>query len=219
MTDNRPTVFIVDDDEVIRLSCNAVLQQVGLPTELFASASEFLGRYESSRAGCLLLDIRMPDMSGLDLQKQLIYRGATIPIIFITGVAEVPVAVEALRLGAFHYLQKPIRMESLLDWVRRALAVDATTRANMLERRQAEERFARLTERERKVLEYVVGGLSNKEAAARLHLSTRTVEIHRAGLMKKLGARNTAHLVRMAIEVGLSTDSPSPGGEPAASED
>ena len=214
MTDPRPTVFIVDDDEAIRRSCAAVLEQVGLATELFAAAGDFLSRYEHSRPGCLLLDIRMPDMSGMDLQKQLISRGATIPIIFITGVAEVPVAVEALRLGAFHYLQKPIRMEALLDSVRRALAIDATTRANMLERRQAEERFARLTERERKVLEYVVSGLSNKEAAARLHLSTRTVEIHRAALMKKIGARNTAHLVRMAIEVGFFPDGISPASGP-----
>ena len=210
MTDFRPTVFIVDDDEAIRRSCDAVLQQVGFPTELFASAGEFLARFEPSRPGCLLLDVRMPDMSGMELQRQLICRGATIPIIFITGVAEVPVAVEALRLGAFHYLQKPIRMEALLDCVRRALAVDESTRANLFERRQAEERFARLTERERKVLDFVVSGLSNKEAAARLHLSTRTVEIHRAALMKKLGARNTAHLVRMAIEVGFDPEGAPP---------
>ena len=152
----------------------------------------------------------MPDMSGLELQQELNRRGAVIPVIFATGVAEIPVAVEAMQHGAFDYLQKPISQEDLLDRVRRALAFDATTRASLLERRQAEERFESLTEREREILAMVVSGLSNKEAAARMKLSARTVEIHRASLMRKTGARNTAHLVRMAMELQIRQGIPSP---------
>jgi len=203
MVDPRPTVFIVDDDERMRRSCDAVLRHAELQTELFASAGDFLRRYERSLPGCLLLDIRMPDMSGLEVQKELISRSATIAIVFLTGVAEIPVAVEAMKLGAFHYLQKPVGMEALLESVQRALAFDATTRPSQLERQQAQARLAVLTERERLILSMIASGLPNKEVAARLQLSARTVEIHRAGLMKKIGARSAAHLIRMAIEAGI----------------
>jgi FixJ family two-component response regulator len=210
MNDTPATVFIVDDDEQIRRYCELIVQHAGLPAEQFGSAREFLSRYDPSRPGCLLLDIRMPDMSGLELQQELNRRGAVIPVIFATRVAEIPVAVEAMQHGAFDYLQKPISEDDLLDRVRRALSFDATTRASLLERRQAEERFESLTEREREILAMVVGGLSNKEAAARMKLSARTVEIHRASLMRKTGARNTAHLVRMAMELQIRQGIPSP---------
>jgi FixJ family two-component response regulator len=210
MNDTAATVFIVDDDEQIRRYCELIVQHAGLPCEQFGSAREFLGHYDHSRPGCLLLDIRMPDMSGLELQQELNRRGAVIPVIFATGVAEIPVAVEAMQHGAFDYLQKPISQDDLLDRVRRALSFDATTRASLLERRQAEERFESLTEREREILGMVVSGLSNKEAAARMKLSARTVEIHRASLMRKTGARNTAHLVRMAMELQIRQGIPSP---------
>ena len=210
MNDTAATVFIVDDDEQIRRYCELIVQHAGLPAEQFGSAREFLDHYDHSRPGCLLLDIRMPDMSGLELQQELNRRGAVIPVIFATGVAEIPVAVEAMQHGAFDYLQKPISQDDLLDRVRRALSFDATTRASLLERRQAEERFESLTEREREILGMVVSGLSNKEAAARMKLSARTVEIHRASLMRKTGARNTAHLVRMAMELQIRQGIPSP---------
>jgi two-component system, LuxR family, response regulator FixJ len=210
MNDTPATVFIVDDDEQIRRYCELIVQHAGLPAEQFGSGREFLDHYDHSRPGCLLLDIRMPDMSGLELQQELNRRGAVIPVIFATGVAEIPVAVEAMQHGAFDYLQKPISQDDLLDRVRRALSFDATTRASLLERRQAEERFESLTEREREILAMVVGGLSNKEAAARMKLSARTVEIHRASLMRKTGARNTAHLVRMAMELQIRQGIPSP---------
>jgi two-component system, LuxR family, response regulator FixJ len=200
MADVQPTVFIVDDDELIRHYCDVIIQHAGLPTEQHSSAREFLRRYELARPGCLVLDIRMPDMSGLELQEELNRRGAIIPVIFATGVAEVPVAVGAMLHGAFDYLQKPLRAENLLDRVRRALAFDTSTRASLLERKRTLERFAMLTEREREILSLVIAGLSNKEAALRMRLSARTVEIHRAGLMRKTGARNAAHLVRMAME-------------------
>ena len=210
MNETAATVFIVDDDEQIRRYCELIVQHAGLPSEQFGSAREFLDGYDPARPGCLLLDIRMPDMSGLELQQELNRRGAVIPVIFATGVAEIPVAVEAMQHGAFDYLQKPISQEDLLDRVRRALSFDATTRASLLERRQAEERFESLTEREREILAMVVSGLSNKEAAARMKLSARTVEIHRASLMRKTGARNTAHLVRMAMELQIRQGIPNP---------
>ena len=196
-----PTVFIVDDDVVIRRFCVAVLDHEGLPSQEYTCAREFLEHYDPVRPGCLLLDMRMPGMTGLELQEELNRRGAVIPVIFATGVAEVPIAVEAMLQGAFDYLQKPISPSDLLERVRRALAFDASTRASLLEHRDAQERFAQLSEREREVLTMVMGGLSNKQVAGRMRLSSRTVEIHRASLMKKTGARNAAHLVRMAMEL------------------
>ena len=195
------TVFIVDDDDGVRRYCSAVVEHEGLPWEGFPSAREFLRQYEPSRPGCLLLDMRMPGMTGLELQEELNRRGAVIPVIFATGTAEVPVAVEAMLQGAFDYLQKPISAADLMDRVRRALAFDASIRACLVERHAAEQRFAQLSEREREILAMLMAGLSNKQVAARLNLSARTVEIHRASLMKKTGARNAAHLVRMAMEL------------------
>jgi FixJ family two-component response regulator len=208
MADPQPTVFIVDDDELVRHSCEALAKHAGLPSEQFSSGQDFLDAYDPARPGCLILDVRMPDMSGLELQQELNRRGAVIPVIFITGVAEVPEAVEAMQHGAFDFLQKPISPEGLLDRLRRALAFDDTTRATLTERRRVQARFDTLTDREREILSLVLEGLSNKEAAARMRLSARTVEIHRASLLRKIGARNTAHLVRMAMEIR------GPGSEP-----
>jgi FixJ family two-component response regulator len=208
MAELQPTVFIVDDDELIRQSCEALARHAGLPSEQYSSGHEFLDAYDPARPGCLVLDVRMPDMSGLELQQELNRRGAVIPVIFITGVAEVPEAVEAMQHGAFDFLQKPVGPEALLERVRRALAFDATTRATLTERRRVQARFDSLTDREREILSLVLEGLSNKEAAAQMKLSARTVEIHRASLLRKVGARNTAHLVRMAMEMRT------PGVEP-----
>ncbi len=200
MGDVQPTVFIVDDDEQIRRSCEALARHAGLPSEQYSSGHAFLDAYDPARPGCLILDVRMPDMSGLQLQQELIRRGAVIPVIFITGVAEVPEAVEAMQHGAFDFLQKPVSADDLLDRMRRALAFDTATRATLMERRKVQARFDSLTDREREILSLVLEGLSNKEAAARMKLSARTVEIHRASLLRKVGARNTAHLVRIAME-------------------
>ncbi len=208
MDDIHPTVFIVDDDEQIRRSCEVLVRHAGLRSEQFSSGREFLDAYDPARPGCLVLDVRMPDMSGLQLQQELNRRGAVIPVIFITGVAEVPEAVEAMQHGAFDFLQKPIGAQALLERLRRALAFDAVTRASLLERRKMQVRFDSLTDREREILSLVLEGLSNKEAAVRMKLSARTVEIHRASLLRKVGARNTAHLVRMAMELRA------PGTEP-----
>jgi FixJ family two-component response regulator len=203
MADRQPTVFIVDDDDQIRRSCEMLIRAAGLPTEQYSSAGEFLAHYELTWPGCLLLDVRMPEMSGLQLQRELIRRGAAIPVIFITGVAEVSEAVEAMQHGAFDLLQKPIDTAELLDRVRRALDMDAAMRSSLRERRRLEDRFGLLSDREQEILGMVLEGLSNKEAAARMRLSSRTVEIHRASLMRKTGARNTADLVRMAMALQL----------------
>lgn len=200
-----PTVFIVDDDLLTRSSYEAVLHHTGIHCELFRSAQEFLQQYEPRRPGCLLLDIQMPEMTGLELQGELNRRGALIPIIFITGFAEIPLAVDAMSQGAFDYLQKPVDKNHLLDRVRRALAKDAALRARLRERDQTAALFWNLTERERKVLTLVMDGLSNKQAAGHLRLSARTVELHRASILKKTGARNTAHLVRLATELQVRT--------------
>jgi FixJ family two-component response regulator len=206
MVDPRPTVFIVDDEEQMRRYCDAILQHAGLPTEKYSSAGQFLSRYEHARPGCLLLDMRMPEMSGLELQEELNRRGATIPVIFVTGVSEVPAAVQAMRYGAFDYLTKPISREDLLPRVHRALDFDATIRESLSERSQAGKLFESLTTREREILYMIMGGFSSKEAAKRMQLSPRTVELHRASLLKKTGVRNTAHLVRMAMELNIRSD-------------
>ncbi len=203
MSDRQPTVFIVDHDEPGRLSCEAAIRRAGLPTQMYPSAREFLAEYEVSWPGCLLLALRMPDMSGLQAQQELNRRGALIPVIFVAGAAEVADAVQAMRRGAFDFLQKPVGPEVLLGYVRRALQSDAMLRASLGERLAMEERFASLSDREREILGLVLEGLSNKEAAARMRLSSRTVEIHRASLMKKTGARTTADLVKMAMELQL----------------
>jgi two-component system, LuxR family, response regulator FixJ len=203
MSEPQPTVFIVDDEDHIRRYCDAILRHACLPTELHSSASEFLSRYDHERPGCMILDVRMPVMSGLELQEELNRRGATIPVIFVTGISEAPVAVEAMRHGAFDYLVKPVSREDLLNRVHRALDFDAAIRASLVQRSQAGELFDTLTEREREILYMIMGGFSNKEAARRLQLSPRTVEIHRASLLKKTQVRNTAHLVRMAMELNI----------------
>lgn len=199
MGDRQPTVFIVDDGERIRCGCDPAVRQAGFPTEQYASAHEFLAHYDPLWPGCLLLDVRMPDMGGLQLQQELNRRGAVIPVIFVAGVAEVAEAVEAMQHGAFDFLAKPVHANGLLDRIRRALELDAATRESLRERRAVERRFASLSDREREILGMVLEGFSNKEAAARMRLSSRTVEIHRASLMRKTGARNTADLVRMAL--------------------
>jgi two-component system, LuxR family, response regulator FixJ len=208
MGDRQPTVFIVDADEQVRCGSDVVVRQAGLPTEQHAFAREFLAHYDPSWPGCLLLDVRIPHMGGLQLQQELNRLGAVIPVIFVAGVAEVAQAVEAMQHGAFDFLQKPVHADELLDRVRRALELDAATRASLRERRAVERRFASLSDREREILGMVLEGFSNKEAAARMRLSSRTVEIHRASLMRKTGARNTADLVRMALALQLRRSSP-----------
>src|SRR3569833_872824 len=162
---STPTVFIVDDEPVTLRFFETVLQHEGFACEQFHSAREFLEQYAPHRPGCLLLDIQMPGMTGLELQEELNRRGAVIPVIFATGSNAIPVAVDAMLHGAFDYLQKPVAAAALLDRVRRALERDAALRASLGELSQVEKSFGKLTERERKVLSLVMDGLSNKQAA------------------------------------------------------
>ena len=195
------TVFVVDDDEAVRNSLRFLLKSVGLATRTLASAAEFLESYSPSQPGCLVLDVRMPGMSGLELQQQLNVRGAVIPVIFITGHGDIPMAVEAMQHGAFDFLQKPFRDQDLIDRIQRALAKDTRNRSSLKEHDRIRQRFDTLTPREREVLTLMTRGKANKVMAAELGLSQRTVEIHRARVMEKSGAASLAQLVRMVMDL------------------
>ena len=213
MTALSPTVFIVDDDAAVRNSLRLLVKSVGLTAAVFASAQEFLGSYDPQQPGCLALDVRMPGMSGLELQQQLNLRGAVIPVIFITGHGDIPMAVEAMQHGAFDFLQKPFRDQDLIDRIQRALERDRENRAALGERTRIRERLDSLTPREREVLALVTSGKANKMMAADLGLSQRTVEIHRARVMDKMGASSVAQLVRMVLDLGEAAGpgNPRPG--------
>jgi FixJ family two-component response regulator len=196
------TVFVVDDDDGVRSSIRLLLKSVGIPATPLASAQEFLDSFDPAQPGCLVLDIRMPGMSGMELQQELNRRGAILPVLFITGHGDVPLAVEAMQNGAFDFLQKPFRDQDLIDRVHKALELDRETRTGMAQQGRTRELIAALTEREREVLDLLVEGHQNKTMAAKLGISQRTVEIHRAHVMEKLQARSLAQLVRMVIDAG-----------------
>jgi FixJ family two-component response regulator len=198
----RPTIFIVDDDTAVRDALKLLLRSVGQAVETFGSAQEFLDAYSEDRPGCLVLDIRMPGMSGLELQQKLNEKHSILPIIFITGHGDVPMAVEAMQAGAVDFIQKPFRDQDLIDRINQALEKDSSNRAALGERNDIRRRLETLTPREREVLDLVVHGKANKVIAGDLKLSQRTVEIHRARVMEKMQASSLAHLVRMVLEVG-----------------
>jgi FixJ family two-component response regulator len=205
MKEKPATVFVVDDDDAVRTSLRLLLKSVGLPVETFASAQEFLDAFDADRAGCLVLDIRMPGMSGLELQQRLNEIHAIVPIVFITGHGDVPMAVEAMQHGAVDFIQKPFRDQDLIDRINQALEKDRDNRAGLRERDAIRRRMQQLTPREREVLDLVTQGKANKVIAGDLNVSQRTVEIHRARVMEKMGASSLAHLVRMVIEAERAT--------------
>lgn len=196
-TKPTPTVFIVDDDAAIRFAMQALMDSVNLEHEIFGSADEFLEKVGDQRPGCLVLDIRMPGLGGLELQEELIRRENTLPIIFITGHGDVPMAVEAMQKGAVDFIQKPFRDQELLDRIREALATDEERRQAQQHHAEVSLRLDRLTNREREVFDLVVTGKPNKVIAYELGVSQRTVEIHRARVMEKMQARSLADLVKM----------------------
>ena len=200
MKEVKPTVFVVDDDAAVRDSLRMLLKSVGLPVEVFESGQEFLDADRDDRPGCLVLDIRMPGMSGLELHETLSRDGIAIPLLFITGHGDVPMAVEAMQAGAVDFIQKPFRDQDLIDRINRALEKDREMRGELRERDEIRRRMSQLTPREREVLELVTQGKANKVIAGDLNVSQRTVEIHRARVMEKMGANSLAHLVRMVIE-------------------
>jgi len=195
------TVIVVDDDEAVRSSLRLLMKSVGLAVETYGSAADFLSAYNAAVPGCLVLDVRMPGMSGLELQEQLNLKGAIIPVIFVTGHGDVPMAVEAMQHGAFDFLQKPFRDQDLLDRIQRALATDRENRAQLTQKDQIRARLESLTPREREVLQLMTRGRPNKLMAADLGLSQRTIEIHRARVMEKMQAASLAQLVRMTLEL------------------
>jgi len=197
----QPTVFVVEDDEAVRRLMQTLLHSVGLNTATHGSAQEFLAHYKPHQGGCLVLDVRMPGMSGLELQQVLNMRGAILPVIFVSGHGDISMAVEAMQHGAFDFLPKPFRDQDLIDRVQRALDKDKTSRAVLREKDRIRERFESLTPREREVLTLVTSGKANKVMAADLGVSQRTVEIHRARVMEKMGAASLAQLVRMVMDI------------------
>ena len=195
------TVFIVDDDQAVARSLRWLIETVRLQVETFASAQAFLDGYDAAKPGCLVLDVRMPGMSGLELQERLAARrGYHVPIIFITGHGDVQMAVRAVQAGAFDFVEKPFNDQDLLDRIQRAIAHDAGQRGKEAQRSQLKALFAGLTPREREVLDLVVEGLSNKAIANTLGLSAKTVEVHRAKVMEKLHARSLSDLVKLAMQ-------------------
>ncbi len=194
-----PTVYVVDDDDGMRRALDTLLSTVGYKTAVFSRPSEFLANFKVDSPGCLLLDIRMPDMSGLELQQHLNRIGSMLPVIFITGHGDVPMAVQAMKEGAFEFVQKPFRDQDLLDRINHALKQDAENRNTVARRAEVLHRLESLTPRERQVMDLVVEGAANKVIAIDLDLSERTVEIHRAKVMEKMGARSVAHLVKLHL--------------------
>jgi FixJ family two-component response regulator len=197
MTEAGATVFVVDDDPAVRESMGLLMASAGLRSRGFSSAREFLAAYEPGTPGCLVLDLRMPGMSGVELQHELRRRGATLPTIFLTAYADVPTAVGAVRAGAVDFMQKPVDGRHLLTRVRDALGIDSRSRARRSAAEDARERLACLTPRESEVLHLVVEGHSNKAIAKALGISRRTVETHRARIMHKTEAASLVDLIRI----------------------
>jgi two-component system response regulator FixJ len=194
-----PVVYVVDDDEGMRRALDTLLSTVGYKTAVYSRPSEFLANFKADSPGCLVLDIRMPGMSGLELQQHLNRMGSMMPIIFITGHGDVPMAVQAMKEGAFEFIQKPFRDQELLDHINHSLKQDAENRNSVARRAEVLHRLESLTPRERQVMNLVVDGAANKVIAIDLDLSERTVEIHRAKVMEKMGARSVAHLVKLHL--------------------
>lgn len=203
MNDYRPTVFIVDDDPAVRESMTMLMASAGLAARSFASGTDFLEAFQVGTAGCLVLDVRMPGISGTELQDRLDRMGADLPIVFLTAYADVPVAVEAVRAGALDFLTKPVDGDRLLGRVRDALRLDLSRREQRAEEDRARRRLEALTPREREVLGFVVAGHTNKGIAKVLGLSRRTVETHRANIRRKIGATSLPELIRAAAAAGV----------------
>jgi len=205
MTEADAIVFVVDDDERMRQSLQNLIGSVGLRVEAFASAPEFLRSKLIDVPGCLVLDVRLPGLSGLDLQKRMVEAGIEIPIIFITGHGDIPMTVQAMKAGAVEFLTKPFRDQDLLDAIQQALDRDRAARKQRTQINELHNRLDSLTPREREVMGLVVAGLLNKQIAGELGTSETTIKIHRHQVMEKMGAGSLAELVRMADRLGIPT--------------
>ena len=204
MTPVRETVFIVDDDASVREALANLMRSVGLHAQLFASAQEFLKTPQPDSPACLILDVRMPGLGGLDCQRQLADAGCQIPIIFMTGHGDIPMSVRAMKAGAVDFLTKPFRDQDLLDAVQQAIDRDRLRRAEERDLTDLRDRFIGLTPRERDVMAWVVSGRLNKQIAGELGTSEITVKVHRGHVMRKMQADSVADLVRMAGRLGVT---------------
>jgi len=198
-------VHIIDDDAAVLDSLSLLLETVGIKNAVYTDAEQFLNAYQNEQFdknnGCIVLDVRMPIISGIECQQKLNDLGSTLPIIFITGYADVPMAVEAMKKGAIEFIQKPFREQALLDAIQRALQFNEIQLKTLHDIEEIAHRIASLSEREKQVLDKIVEGKANKVIAAELHLSQRTVEIHRANVMEKMHADSLAHLIKMALQI------------------
>ncbi len=201
MTEIQQTVYVVEDDEAVRDSLELLLKSDGKQVKPYPSATDFLGDYSEDMAGCIVLDIRMPGMDGMELQKKLNARHCLLPIIFVTGHGDVPLAVDAMKEGAVDFIQKPYREEALLEKIDAALEQDREQRKTLSERQEIVRKIRTLTPRETEIMERMIAGQANKVIAIELDISQRTVEIHRSRVMHKMGTHSLAHLVRMVLSV------------------
>ncbi|MFK7777718.1 MAG: response regulator transcription factor [Gimesia sp.] len=195
------TVFVVDDDPAIRKSLRWLIESVGLKVETFELASDFLQKYLPDSPGCLVLDVRIPGMSGLELQEKLRERGYDIPVIIVSGYGDVPMAVRAMKAGAVDFLEKPVSDQVLLDYIQKSIERDIKSKQNRLQNKELIERKASLTRREHEVMEHVVSGLSSREIAGLLNVSFKTVEAHRAKIMKKMQVKSVPKLIQMDLQI------------------
>ena len=202
-----PTVYVIDDDGGMRQAVQDLVESVGLRAEAFATGEEFLKRPRTTDPGCLVLDVRLPQMSGLEFQQKLAELGVRVPIIFITAHGDIPMSVRALKSGAVEFLTKPFRDQDLLDAIQQALQRDRATRQQLTEINQLRDRYHTLTVREREVMTLVISGMLNKHIAAKIGASEATVKVHRGHVMEKMQAGSLIALVRMVDKLRLGTDS------------
>jgi FixJ family two-component response regulator len=207
-SDDPPAIVVIDDDLSMRKALDNLFKSVGFDVELFASPQEFLQSARPDRPGCIVLDVRFPGRSGLDMQRELAQAEAPLPIIFITGYGDIPMSVRAMKAGAVEFLTKPFREQDLLDAVGTALERDRVRRAGELRLSELRSRFDTLTTRERQVLSLVVAGRLNKQIAGELGVSEMTVKMHRRQVMRKMQATGVAQLVRLADQIGVSAAQP-----------
>lgn len=204
MNEADATVYVVDDDVSVREALKNLLRSIGLKVETFSTANEFLTKKDLFGPGCLILDVRLPGLSGLELQRKLAEASSSIPIVFITGHGDIPMSVRAIKSGAVEFLTKPFRDQDLLDAVSQAIERDRNARSRETEALALRQRFATLTSREQEVMRDVVRGLTNKQIAAEIHISEATVKLHRGRLMEKMQADSLADLIKMAQKIAPS---------------
>ena len=200
------TVFLVDDDVSVREGLTELVESLGLPVRAFASAQDFLAHIDEEAVGCLVLDIYMPGMTGLDLQRELKAKNVHLPVIFLTGHGDIPITVHALKSGAVHFLTKPVREQELMEVIHQALEVDRAARLQRAELQELHRRLESLTRRQRSVMSFVVSGYLNKQIAHELGTSERTVKLYRGQVMRKMAAQSLADLVKQAGKLGLRVE-------------